>query len=331
MCAPPLLEWSIYYTNLSVSPHHYLNSLLHFPTYLCPPPLLEWSVYYTNISVSPHHYLNGLPIMHTFRLLFFRHSWCVYPDHCPPKGGCLSWIYACFISQSVQVWNKHKHILRNVCHVISHHLSRVMSHMSGHVLPVIPCLTFHVSPCLPCHVSPCIMSYHVSSVMFQHVLHFMSCLTCHHVSHLMSYLVCHISSCFMSCYVSLVLFQHVLHIMSCLTYHCDICSGRQIPGLRWLCSRKPKLKAVRWSEDIQDKDYQTQYKYSWSKSVLRLRKIDVYWIFSKYKYKWLLLHNCIKFKCISDQVKPDLNEYDQMNLKLSRIWPSITLLRGGRR
>ncbi len=58
--------------------------------------------------------------------------------------------------------------------------------------------------------------------------------------------------------------------------YCDICRGRQIPGLRWLCSRKPKLKAVKGSEDIQDKDYQTQYKYSWSKSVLRLRNIDVY-------------------------------------------------------
>ncbi len=103
----------------------------------------------------------------------------------------------------------------------------------------------------------------------------------------------------------------------------DICCGWQIPGLQWLCSRKPKLKDAKGSEDIQDKDNhakgsediqdkdnQTQYKYCWSKSVLRLRNKDVYWIFSKYKYKWLLLYNCIKFKCIFDQVKPDLNEYD---------------------
>ncbi len=47
--------------------------------------------------------------------------------------------------------------------------------------------------------------------------------------------------------------------------YCDICCGRQIPGLRWPCSRKPKLKAAKGSEDIQDKDYQTQYKYNWSK------------------------------------------------------------------
>ncbi len=58
--------------------------------------------------------------------------------------------------------------------------------------------------------------------------------------------------------------------------YCDICRGRQILGMPWLCSRKPKLKAAKGSEDIQDKDYQTQYKYSWSKSVLRLGNIDVY-------------------------------------------------------
>ncbi len=91
---------------------------------------------------------------------------------------------------------------------------------------------------------------------------------------------------------------------------CDICRGWQIPGLRWLCSWKPMLKAAKGSEDIQDKDYQTQYKYSWSKSVLRLRNIEVYWIFQRNKYKWLLLYNCIKFKCIFHQVKPNLNEYD---------------------
>ncbi len=48
-------------------------------------------------------------------------------------------------------------------------------------------------------------------------------------------------------------------------YYCDICRGRQIPGLRWACSRKPKLKAVKGSEDIQDKDCQTQYTVSLSK------------------------------------------------------------------
>ncbi len=45
-----------------------------------------------------------------------------------------------------------------------------------------------------------------------------------------------------------------------IVLYCDICHGRQIPGLRWLCLRKPKLKAAKGSEDVQDEDYQTQYK-----------------------------------------------------------------------
>ncbi len=38
----------------------------------------------------------------------------------------------------------------------------------------------------------------------------------------------------------------------------------------------PKLKAMKGSEDVNDKYYQTQYKYIWSKSGFRLRNINVY-------------------------------------------------------
>ncbi len=38
----------------------------------------------------------------------------------------------------------------------------------------------------------------------------------------------------------------------------------------------PSLRLRRGSEDINDKDYQTQYMYSWSKSGFRLRNINVY-------------------------------------------------------
>ncbi len=41
-------------------------------------------------------------------------------------------------------------------------------------------------------------------------------------------------------------------------FYCDICRGRQISGLRWFYSRMPQLKATKGSEDINDKDYQTQ-------------------------------------------------------------------------
>ncbi len=37
-----------------------------------------------------------------------------------------------------------------------------------------------------------------------------------------------------------------------------------------------KLKATKVSEDVNDKNYQTQYKYSWSKSEFKLRNINVY-------------------------------------------------------
>ncbi len=35
--------------------------------------------------------------------------------------------------------------------------------------------------------------------------------------------------------------------------YCDICRGRQISGSKWSCSRMPKLKATKGSEDINDK------------------------------------------------------------------------------